>query len=53
MVLDGIVGSEEIKKKIHRLVGDKEEERRRSYTNWEDAGGEVLDELGLLLILLW
>ena len=46
VVLDGIVGSEEIKKKIHRLVGEmlKKERRRKTY-ELKDAGGEVLDEL--------
>lgn len=46
VVLDGIVGSEEIKHKINRLVGEMlNKERRRAAHELKDADGEVLDEL--------
>ncbi|WP_060980419.1 type II and III secretion system protein family protein [Vibrio splendidus] len=46
VVLDGIVGSEEIKQKINRLVGEMlNKERRRAAYELKDADGEALDEL--------
>ncbi|WP_391090552.1 pilus assembly protein N-terminal domain-containing protein [Vibrio sp. NH-UV-68] len=47
VVLDGIVGSEEVKQKIYRLVGEMlKKERRRTVYELRDADGEEYDELG-------